>query len=98
MTTIDDIHVGANVLDQRGRDLGTVEAIGTGYFVLARTSIFGRDLFVPFSSIELADSIERIVRLTVEKDDLDELGWEEPPEVSIPRLTSDPTSPPYLPS
>ena len=98
MTTIDDIHVGANVLDQRGRDLGTVEAIGTGYFVLARTSIFGRDLFVPFSSVELADSIERVVRLTVAKDDLDELGWEEPPEVSIPRLTSDPTSSPYLPS
>jgi hypothetical protein len=98
MTTIDDIHVGANVLDQRGRDLGTVEAIGTGYFVLARTSIFGRDLFVPFLSIELADSIERVVRLTVAKDDLDELGWEEPPEVSTPRLTSAPTSSPYLPS
>jgi hypothetical protein len=90
MTTIDDIHVGASVLDLRGRDLGTVEAVGTGYFVLARSSIFGRDLYVPFSSIELADSIERVVQLTIEKDDLDELGWEEPPEVSIPRLTSEP--------
>src|SRR3712207_403864 len=98
MRTIDDIHVGASALDQRGRDLGTVEAIGTGYFVLVRTSIFGRDLFVPFTAIELADSIERVVQLDVEKDDLDELGWEEPPEVSIPRLTVDPTSGPYLPS
>jgi hypothetical protein len=98
MTTIDNIHVGASVLDQRGRDLGTVEAVGTGYFVLARSSIFGRDLYVPFSSIARADSIARVVQLTIEKDDLDELGWEDAPEVGAPLLTADSSGGPFLPN
>jgi hypothetical protein len=97
MTTIDDIHVGAYVSDLRGRDLGTVEAIGTGYFILARSSIFGRDLFVPFTAIKLADSITRVVQLTIEKDDLDDLGWEEPPELG-PRAAYDRDTGHFLPN
>ena len=89
MRSIDDIRVGAYVLDRGGTDVGTVKAVGTRYFVLVRLSIFGRDLFVPFSAVDRADPVISVVRLNVAKDDLDELGWHQPPELLTGRAGSD---------
>ena len=73
------------VLASDGARLGRVSATSPGVLVVRRGRILRRRLYIPASAI---DSLEADrVRLAVRKDDIEILGWTQPP--------IDPSAPPF---
>ena len=84
-TSFTPLRHGPQVFASDGSRIGRVAATAAGILVVRRGRLRRRPLYVPASAI---DSLaEDRVRLAVRKDDIDILGWHEPP--------IDPTAPPF---
>ena len=79
MHSSDQIERGWQVVDRNGDKVGTIEEIGANYFVVSKGLIFTKDVYVPVSRVTETDPGEGTVRLDVDKDKLDGMGWDQPP-------------------
>jgi uncharacterized protein (TIGR02271 family) len=73
------IQPGFVAYDSDGEKIGDVQQVGAGYFVVAKGLIFVKDLYVPFSAVRDVDPKGDSVDLGVRKDDVDGMGWDQPP-------------------
>ena len=81
--------VGQLVTDNSGETIGTIEQVGTRYFVVTKGLIFKRDLYVPFSAVDAVATDGMSLRLNVDKDRIDEMGWAEEPLDDDPAYRTD---------
>ena len=75
----DSIRVGAEVVDRDGDKIGTIDEAGANYFIVTKGLIFRKDIYVPFSAIDTADPDQGFVRVNVDKDEIESMGWDEAP-------------------
>jgi hypothetical protein len=79
MNSIETVAVGFEAVDRRGEMIGAIEQVGRRCFLVTKGLIFKKDVYVPFSAIDSVDGGGGWVRLNVDKDQIDTLGWDEPP-------------------
>jgi hypothetical protein len=77
-TEILGIQPGWDVRDVDGSAIGTVQAVGDGFIRLKTRGLFSRDYFVPHSAIDTVE--EHWVEVHVRKNELADLGWDQPPD------------------
>jgi uncharacterized protein (TIGR02271 family) len=77
MQSSENVRVGAEAVDRRGEKIGTIEDVGTKSFVVSKGLFFKKDLYIPFSAVEAVD-YDGWVRVNVDKDQIDTMGWDEP--------------------
>jgi uncharacterized protein (TIGR02271 family) len=73
------IEQGWKAVDRNGEEIGTVEEIGANYFTLTKGLIFKKDIYIPLSAVAGADGDQRVMRVDVDKDQVDSMGWDQPP-------------------
>jgi uncharacterized protein (TIGR02271 family) len=78
MQSLKDVQVGWDAIDLDGDKIGTVDQVGTQYFIVRKGLIFLKDLYVPLSAIDAVDAASGYVRLNVDKDNIDSMGWDAP--------------------
>jgi len=88
MQTLRNVRTGSDAVDRNGDKVGTVEDVGTGYFVITKGLIFQKDIFVPMSAVDSVDP-EGYVRLNVDKDQIDSMGWDDVPTEAGVHTTGD---------
>jgi len=77
MPSLENVQVGWDALDRNGDKIGTVDQVGTRYFIVTRALIFTKDVYVPFSAVDSVDPDSGSVRLNVNKDQIDTMGWDD---------------------
>jgi uncharacterized protein (TIGR02271 family) len=77
MTNTQNVRAGADAYDRDGERIGTIEEVGTNYFLVTKGLIFPKDIYVPFTVITAVTEGE--VRLDVSKDQIDDMGWDDVP-------------------
>jgi len=87
MQNYDQIQSGWEAVDRDGSKIGTIQEVAGNYFVITKGLIFTQDVFVPFSAVESVDQ-DGFVRLNIQKDEIDSLGWDEPPTESMSESTA----------
>ena len=75
MRRVETLRAGTDAVDRNGDKIGTVDQVGTSYFVVRKGRIFTQDLYVPMSAVHSVDP-EGYVRLNVDKDQIDSMGWD----------------------
>lgn len=78
-TTIDQLQAGWTAYGRDGDKIGDIEEVGPNYVLVTKGLIFVTDLYIPLSAIENLDPGEGRVYLNVDKSDVDNQGWNEPP-------------------
>jgi len=71
------IQAGSEVYGSDNEHIGTVDEAFDSYLLIQKGLFFPKDIYVPFSAITQADA-DRVV-LNVTKDQIDSMGWNEPP-------------------
>lgn len=71
------ISEGWDVYGDDDEHLGTVQGLGDGYLLIQKGLIFTKDIYVPMSAVK--DAADGVVRVNVGKDELETMGWDEPP-------------------
>ena len=79
MDNFGHIEQGWQAVDRNGEEIGTVEEVGANYFVLTKGLIFKKDVYIPLSAVAGADGDGRVMRVDVDKDQIDTMGWDQPP-------------------
>lgn len=79
MQNFDHVERGWQAVDRTGGKIGTIEEIGANYFVVSKGLIFTKDIYIPVSRVTATDPGEGMVRIDVDKDQLDGMGWDQPP-------------------
>src|SRR5215212_3881647 len=74
----DNIRSGMDAVDRDGDKIGTIEDVGSRSLLVTKGLIFPKDIYVPFSAIESV-SEDGYVRLNVDKDEIESLGWYDVP-------------------
>lgn len=77
MIDTQNVREGADAYDRDGERIGTIEEVGTNYFLVTKGLIFPKDIYVPFTAITSVDQGE--VRLDVAKGQIDDMGWDDVP-------------------
>jgi len=75
----DEIGRGWGVYDASGDKIGDVADIGSNYLLVQKGLLFIKDIYIPWSEVQRTDAAEERVFLSVAKDDIDNLGWDNPP-------------------
>jgi uncharacterized protein (TIGR02271 family) len=78
-TTYDQIQAGWSAIGSDGDKIGEIEEIGQDYLLVTKGLIFPKDLYIPISNVQSVDGDEGQVILDVEKDRIDDMGWDQPP-------------------
>ena len=73
------IQHGWDVYTNDGEHLGTAKTVTDAYVVVEKGRIFKHDLYIPLSSFMEADETEHRGTLSVTSDQIDSLGWDQPP-------------------
>jgi len=80
MATRDDaVQPGWTAHDRNGDKIGDVEQVGPNYILVTKGLIFTTDLYIPRSVILDADADSGSVVLDVDRNEVDDQGWTEPP-------------------
>ena len=79
MDNMNHIEQGWQAVDRNGQEIGTVEEIGANYFLLTKGLIFKKDIYIPLSHVAGADGDQRQMRVDVDKDQIDSMGWDQAP-------------------
>jgi hypothetical protein len=74
------IEIGWTVRDRDGEKVGSIAEVGPNYVLVHKGVIFGRDIYVPTAQLIAVDPAHEAVQIPVRRDDLDDQGWDEPPE------------------
>jgi hypothetical protein len=61
-----------------GEHLGTAKTVTDTHVVVEKGRIFKHDLYIPLSSFIEADEIEHRATLSVNNDQIDSMGWDQP--------------------
>jgi len=61
-----------------GEHLGTAKTVTDTYVVVEKGRIFKHDLYIPLTSFMEADEIEHRATLSVNNDQIDSMGWDQP--------------------
>ncbi len=61
-----------------GEHLGTAKTVTDTYVVVEKGRIFKHDLYIPLSSFMEADENEHRATLSVNNDQIDSMGWDQP--------------------
>ena len=69
------IQVGRDVLDRDGDKIGTVADVGNSYVLVQKGLIFTKDVYIPSS--ELQTGSDGALFVNVDKDEIEEMGWDE---------------------
>jgi uncharacterized protein (TIGR02271 family) len=78
-TTFDAIQAGWGAYGRDGDKIGDVEEIGRDYILVTKGLIFTTDLYIPSSAIDKVDQDDGRVYLNVDKSEVEDRGWTEPP-------------------
>src|SRR3712207_8035676 len=81
-TTYDQIQAGWSAHGRDGEKIGEIEEIGQNYLLVTKGLIFPKDLYIPMSEVQSVDSSEGHVILNVDKSQVDDMGWDQPPEAT----------------
>jgi hypothetical protein len=81
MTTqrLGTITTGWDVFGSDGEKLGTIDEIGSNYFLVRKGFIFTSDVFVPQTAVARVDPDQSQVFLNLPKNQIETLGWDQPP-------------------
>jgi uncharacterized protein (TIGR02271 family) len=82
---ISHVQPGWRALDRSGDKIGDIEQVGSNHFLVTKGLLFVKDLYIPFDSVSTVDAEAESVFLDVDKDEIDDLGWTEPPTMSTDR-------------
>ena len=74
-----EIGRGWAVYDTSGDKIGDVADVGANYLLVQKGLLFIKDIYIPTSEIRDVDANDQRAYLGVAKDDIDSLGWENPP-------------------
>ncbi len=77
MPSLENVQVGWDAVDRDGDKIGTVDQVGASHFVVTKGLIFTKDLYVPFTAVDPVDPDSGSVRLNVDKDQIDSMGWDD---------------------
>ncbi len=77
MASTTQIQPGWDVYGSDGDKIGDVAEIGPDYLLVTKGLIFVKDLYIPTSAV--ANVEESRVQLNVPKDQIDSMGWDQPP-------------------
>jgi len=72
-----DIQQGWDVYGSDGNKIGDVASVGSNYVHITKGLLFPKDIYVPDDAISRVES--NAVYLTVSRDQVDKMGWNEPP-------------------
>lgn len=61
-----------------GEHLGTAKSVTDTHVLVEKGRIFKHDLYIPLSSFMEADETERRATLSVNNDQIDSMGWDQP--------------------
>jgi len=81
-TTYDQIQAGWSAHGRDGEKIGDIEEIGQNYLLVTKGLIFPKDLYVPLTVVQTVEGEEGRVILDVDKSQVDDMGWDEPPAAS----------------
>ena len=73
------IQAGWTVAGSDGGKVGDIEEVGPDYLLVTKGLIFKTDLYVPHDAIAEVDPADGRVILSVPKDEVENMGWTEPP-------------------
>jgi hypothetical protein len=74
MTTQAQVRVGMHVIGSDGKEVGTVKEVRNTDFLINRP--MRRDVYAPFDAIQNVTG--DTIRLTVDSDKVDNMGWPKP--------------------
>ena len=77
MSGVQNIRVGADVLGSEGDKLGTVNQVGPDFIVVEKGFLLTKDLYIPTSAVTTVDTECRVL-LSVPKDQVENMGWDQP--------------------
>lgn len=78
-TTVDTIQVGWSAYDEAGEVLGDVAGIGRNYVHVRNGLMLRTDVYIPSSHVDSIDARDSSFTVAVLKEDVESLGWENPP-------------------
>lgn len=81
-----EIGIGADVYGADGDKIGSVEDVGSDYFLVEKGFLFTTDVYVPLSAV--TNITDEGIYLNVRKDDVDQQGWTRPPAEARDARTS----------
>lgn len=67
------------VFDSRDEKVGDVADIGSSWLLVQKGLIFVKDLYIPLEAVKEVDEANQAAYLDVAKDEMDALGWDQPP-------------------
>jgi uncharacterized protein (TIGR02271 family) len=81
-STYDQIQAGWSAHGRDGDKIGEIEEIGQNYLLVTKGLIFPKDLYIPMTNVQSVDASEGQVVLDVDKSQVDDMGWDQPPEAT----------------
>jgi hypothetical protein len=96
-TTVNKIQVGWIAYDEAGEELGQVADIGRTYVLVRKGLVLATDLYIPASRVDSIDASDAAFTVAVLKEEVETLGWEDPPPDSAGRSTTERVKVPYRP-
>jgi uncharacterized protein (TIGR02271 family) len=76
---LDTIQAGWGAYDQNGERIGDIEEVGRDYVLVTKGLIFVKDIYIPTSAISEVDAETGAVHVNVDKDGIEDMGWDAPP-------------------
>jgi hypothetical protein len=70
---------GWKVIGSDDKDIGTVSDLGPNYVEISKGLILTKTLYVPYQYIAREDDVNERVYLSLGKDVVEGMGWEQPP-------------------
>jgi uncharacterized protein (TIGR02271 family) len=77
--SFDNVQPGWTVYDMNEEKIGDIAEIGTGYVLVQKGLIFIKDIYIPMSQLSRTDPDAQRAYVNVGKDEIDGLGWDQPP-------------------
>jgi hypothetical protein len=73
------IQHGWDIYTNDGQPLGSAKAVTDTYVLVEKGRIFKHDVYIPTSAIMEADENEHRATLSITEDEVDSMGWDQPP-------------------
>jgi uncharacterized protein (TIGR02271 family) len=86
--TTDQIGTGWTAFDATGEKIGDVLEIGSNYALVQKGTFFPEDVYIPLARVTSVDAADTSFVVDATKDDIDSLGWKNPPTDSSWETTS----------
>jgi uncharacterized protein (TIGR02271 family) len=78
VNNLNEIEAGWDAYGNDGQKIGSIYDRAENYIVVEKGVFFPKDIYVPADAIERADPDEQRVYLSVAKNDVESMGWDEP--------------------